>query len=98
MIRAYIGRIPTGITEKQGEEIEVNVYPNPAHEQFTLALPQGGSYTMSLYDMTGKEIKTLQNLSGATTIDAAGLTKGIYLIRLQEAHGNGFASRRIILN
>jgi hypothetical protein len=98
MIRAYIGRVPTAINENLQTEIDVNIYPNPASGQFTLSLPMEGRYNMTMYDLTGKEVATAANLQGNTTINVSGMPKGMYLMRLQEVNGSGFASRRIVIN
>lgn len=68
----------------------LSVYPNPMTDGavITYTLTKAADATLSLYDLTGKEIMVLQKGFKAdgtytTSFDASLLTKGLYLLRLQ---------------
>lgn len=62
-----------------GNNTAVNIYPNPARDQFTLSV--GGSNntsgTLRLVDMTGKVLKNINISSRQTKVDVSGLAPGI---------------------
>ena len=64
-------------------------YPNPFNPSTTISyrLSAGGSVTLKVYDILGREVKTLINGWQAAgnhqvTLDAAGLSSGVYICRL----------------
>ncbi|MEI9947397.1 MAG: carbohydrate-binding protein [Chitinophagaceae bacterium] len=76
-----------------GEEIitraGIGVFPNPVTNQFTLQVDndQQGTMKVQIFDQNGRSVKALQLFKnkGAqrSTISAAGLSAGVYTIRLQ---------------
>jgi len=65
-------------------EIDVFVYPNPAIDQLNIQVENTvGTYQVFLFDMMGKEVMNITNLSKPTvTLDISGLSKGIYLLEI----------------
>ena len=69
---------------------DVGVYPNPAHERFTVLLPGLAQATTvqadllnSLGQMVRRQSATLPVTGTQLTIDATGLATGVYTLRLQ---------------
>ena len=66
---------------------ELLVFPNPAHTQFTVALPTiAGTAPVkaAIYNSLGQQVRADILLSAIETmVDVAGLAKGIYTIRVQ---------------
>ncbi len=63
-----------------------DLYPNPAGDLIHLRLPDLSPSEIGLYDMTGKEIRDLDNLNRGKqpmTITVSGLHKGIYFVRIK---------------
>ncbi|HEX8515301.1 MAG TPA: T9SS type A sorting domain-containing protein [Bacteroidia bacterium] len=77
----------------------IRVSPNPFHDQ-TFIYPSSqekGAYMISLYDVSGKVVKTQQGaLSDAILFEGDGLLPGIYLLRLEYDNGVYSAARIII--
>jgi hypothetical protein len=76
-------------------------YPNPFNPSTTIKylIPKAGIVSVKIYDMLGREIKTLVNkfqLSGSYQIqfDAADLASGVYFYQLKT---NGFVSTKKML-
>jgi len=80
---------PSGIQEISNSLFELNVYPNPFSSYTILQsskLLQNA--TFSIYDILGKEIKTLQNLNGTEIIiNREGMKSGMYFYDLIDSKG-----------
>ncbi|MDB0040722.1 S8 family serine peptidase [Algibacter sp.] len=65
-------------------DLNINIYPNPAKDKFYLKLPSGDNLvTLHLYDILGKEINNYSVSQSNNIVDIAYLPKGIYLIKLE---------------
>ncbi|MBP1658260.1 MAG: hypothetical protein H6Q31_2861, partial [Bacteroidetes bacterium] len=65
-------------------------YPNPFNPSTTIRyeLPKSSTVRLSVYDLLGREVSVLVNESRnagvhETTYDAAGLSSGVYFVRMQ---------------
>ncbi len=96
----------TGVSELEGNLPERFVleqnYPNPFNPSTSIrfSLPTSGLVTLKVYDVLGREVRTLvnENLhagSYETTFDATGLASGVYFYRLQS--GELSQTKRLLL-
>jgi glucose/arabinose dehydrogenase len=92
----------TGIKEQIPVLSASTVYPNPAKNQFTLALTltQSTNVTVVLYDITGKQVLSLMNqaLSAGShnrQMNVNGLTSGYYLLKITA--GNSTYNHKLLL-
>jgi hypothetical protein len=70
----------------------LSVYPNPAHDVLTIALPQGTEITKTeIYTMTGQKVQ--EAATGNQNINIAGLAAGVYIIKAQTADNSAYNSR-----
>jgi photosystem II stability/assembly factor-like uncharacterized protein len=75
------------------------ISPNPAHDQTTITynLPEPAQVTISLFDLTGREIRSWKLEAGnlknenKTTINTSDLNAGIYFLQLQTANSSSVA-------
>jgi len=83
-------------------ELSLSVYPSPASGSFTVdyTLPQDGSVTIALYDLSGRRVATV--FDGETTAgrhelacDASMLPPGVYLVHF-DTHA-GSLTRRVVI-
>jgi hypothetical protein len=75
----------------------VNVYPNPVNNgKLNFDLSDNRFETFSIYDITGKNVKTGQVQSTRQTIDVGEINKGIFFIRFTGETGS--VTRKIIIN
>ncbi len=80
-----------------------NIFPVPADKSFTVELLSENNMriTFSLYDITGKKIKTVKKSISAgknsLVFSTEKIPGGLYMIRVGENNGNGFASEKIII-
>ncbi len=66
-------------------ENRISVYPNPANEQITVAIPAGLTGVISLYDLTGRVLASEPVTSGMTQFrfNTSGFATGQYLLNVQ---------------
>lgn len=78
---------------------ELGVVPNPAHAATTVLLPPGAATAdakLTLLDTRGQVVRTQVARAGmAATLDLAGVTPGLYLVRMQA--GAARAVRRLVV-
>lgn len=60
----------------------INVYPNPASKQFTVALNARENVILNLYDVNGKIVFTKKNASDKVVISTNTLKTGIYFLKV----------------
>jgi subtilisin-like proprotein convertase family protein len=62
----------------------LNVYPNPARDEVTIAHPDAQAAIIRLLDVTGRTVRGVpSNRSGQTVIEVADLPDGMYLVTLE---------------
>jgi hypothetical protein len=102
---AYIDSLrnpTTAINELDYAKISIDIYPNPATNLATISVNgnQSGSITLSIFNLAGLKIRDIysgklnqgkQNFK----LDMAGISKGIYLIRV--VTNEGVYSEKLIL-
>jgi hypothetical protein len=67
-------------------ERAINVYPNPAHGDFRLQLPQG-NYSLELVDMSGRVILTANNYTPSSWVNVGDVESGSYIVTARNAFG-----------
>jgi hypothetical protein len=65
---------------------EFNVYPNPTHDVWHIKNSQNIDL-IQVFDIQGKPVITLRPQAETASINASGLTNGIYFVRLSSATG-----------
>ncbi|HET9503536.1 MAG TPA: T9SS type A sorting domain-containing protein [Hymenobacter sp.] len=80
----------------------VSIYPNPAHERFTVVLPglgQASTVRAELLNSLGQVVRRQTAALPATgtqlSVDAAGLAAGVYTLRLQA--GSATLAKRLVV-
>ena len=84
----------TGILDFKPENL--NIYPNPAHETFTIEIQNTEINTAQLFNSTGKLVKTLPLENGINTYNISDLKSGIYFIRIPQKET--IAVRKLVKN
>jgi len=59
---------------------EVSVYPNPANDVIYVANAEGAQ--VSVFDMNGRMVSSVESASANQAIDASSLAKGMYIVRI----------------
>ena len=94
-------QINTGINPLDAGTVMFAAYPNPASNKvvFTFSTENGGPVTIEIYDLTGRIVKTINNIPDSNgfsslQVDVTSLNSGLYLAKLI----TGQHSRSIKLN
>lgn len=68
-------------------ECPFQIYPNPVEDVLSVSLSIGNpGFSLTLSDMTGKELLKQQIVDAVTDIDITNLTSGVYLVSIQQDH------------
>jgi len=82
----FVGTVPVGISELLGGNELIRVYPNPFTNNATFELSTEVSLNNTkvvIYDVLGKEVKTLSDLTGyKMNLERGDLQSGLYFFRL----------------
>lgn len=79
-------------TEISENTVEINIYPNPTKNYFTIETQQ--PQLITVYSVLGKEILT-NNINSSTVIDLSELPSGIYFLNATNDHGE-VSTKKII--
>ncbi len=67
---------------KNGLNQNINIYPNPSNDNLTVILSDNLKYRLSIVDLSGKEITTLDEIYSGSKISINSLPEGTYLVRI----------------
>ena len=70
-----------GMINEPPVQQNLNIYPNPSDQFFTIQLPPDKAFNLQILDMTGQTVMIQNGLSGNQTINGGGLNTGIYLVK-----------------
>ena len=70
----------------ENEATTVSLYPNPASEQVSFMLDEAAE--VSVYDMTGRMVSTMQCEAGQVQLNVSELVNGVYFVNVRFANGN----------
>ncbi len=67
---------------------QVGIYPNPTSDNVNIEVPTGlGSYSLSVYNQSGKLIMTRGDLQGLQQISIQDLAQGVYILEVRTEDG-----------
>jgi len=74
---------------------DVKLYPNPAKEMVTIEVNNGTKNVITLIDLSGKTIETIQSNKAFTNINLTHLQAGIYFVNI--SNENGSVTQKLII-
>jgi hypothetical protein len=98
-IRAYLNSTGTSIAENSSAFKQLNLFPNPADKELTVSfhLQKNSEVSISLYDIQGKYIKTLDTLKPdgtyKRTFNVSDIGSGNYFVRIKA--GEAISNQKI---
>ena len=74
------------LSVNSSERIQMSMYPNPAKD-FMVINPanQSEAYDIMVYDMNGKQLKSVEQLTGDTRLSISDLAAGTYFLKLKQS-------------
>ena len=68
------------------ERIKMNMFPNPATDYMVInPANQSEAYDIMVYDMNGKLLKSVEQLTGDTRLSVSDLAAGAYFLKLKQS-------------
>jgi poly(3-hydroxybutyrate) depolymerase len=67
---------------------DVKLYPNPAKEMLTIEVNNGNKNVITLMDLSGKTIETIQSNKAFTHLNLSHLQAGIYFVNISNENGS----------
>lgn len=86
---------PAGIQEPETEAETMQVYPNPAVDNVTVALPADVTGTVVIYNLAGQVVKSVSTTEAAITVNVDDLAAGVYTVKVQTGD-KSYAQRLIV--
>lgn len=80
--------------EKSNNGEIFTVYPNPVSDRLVIKFDQNAAFLGSIYDMTGKQIRTFASEKSEIIIDFQSFDSGLYYLRLES--GDFISNHKII--
>jgi len=72
---------------------DISIYPNPAHEFFTITGLVSTNYLVTVFDMSGRSVHQSQNQNN---IDISLLNSGLYIVDIRDENGVSLYSGKLI--
>ncbi len=82
---------------EQSSSIVKSAYPNPATDNFNIEFNEEGNFKVEIYDISGRNIKTVLANSDRTNIALKGIKPGTYYVRTTEQETNESALIKLIV-
>ena len=85
------------ITAQEEREEETSmIYPNPVSNNLHINLGKSTSSTISLYDINGNKLRSINADSKETIIDVSAFNSGIYLLEIK-SYGQPAEMHKIVI-
>ncbi len=81
------------VTGINNNELNFGLYPNPAKSVVNVVIEDVSN--ISIFNVSGSEVKTVNQVSGQVTIPVSDLAKGIYFVKVTE--GSSSSIRKILV-
>lgn len=82
------------LSVQEYSDLDISVYPNPARNQFNVITSEQTNLT--IYDIQGKEVRSMDIYSSQTSIDVSDLSRGTYTL-VFEANGTIAKRMKIVI-
>ena len=87
---------PQSIQYLSNGTLEASVFPNPANDNIYIELNEKGNFNAELYDMLGRNAKSIRGKNGKATLNVSEIPEGMYMLRLSNSE-NRILSTKITI-
>lgn len=75
----------------------LQVYPNPAQTQITIEPPISEPYSLQIVNLQGQRVRNMEQLQGTVQLDLTGLSKGMYMLLLDNQERQLIGSKKFTI-
>lgn len=86
----------TTLTEDNFVNEEMLIYPNPANSELIFELPSSDTYTITILDLSGKQVLSYNSLEIYFSMNIENLSNGTYIVQIN--NGVQIANKKIIIS
>ncbi len=87
----------TGINETSKENELIEVFPNPANNEFTIQTKTAEKLNAQLFDITGKEVSEKISFINSATIITQEISNGIYFLKITNSNFGLMKMQKIVI-
>ncbi|MBK9282803.1 MAG: T9SS type A sorting domain-containing protein [Sphingobacteriaceae bacterium] len=87
-----------GIKDNSVQNINLNVFPNPASTQVNFSTPSDLAKQVDIFDLTGKKVESILLQNGKAQLNVSDYNNGLYLFKLTDGGNRSLKSGRITVN
>ena len=74
---------------------KISIYPNPAKNSITFSGNNNQNNVINIYDITGKNVKTIPMKTINKVVNTEDLSSGLYIYRITDNEGNTFQTGKV---
>ncbi|WP_223033230.1 PQQ-dependent sugar dehydrogenase [Hanstruepera marina] len=89
--------IDSNLSIEEFNRNKIKLYPNPTESNLTVSVSTGEIKDVTIFDLQGKQIKSLTELSGKTiNISTHDIARGIYMIKITNSNSNSITKKLVV--
>ena len=77
--------------------VEFQMYPNPAQSAVTIKLETLNEFTLSIFDVSGRNVLSVDGENGETTLSLSKFNSGVYLVEVASEDGKISQRKQLII-
>lgn len=93
----YVFVYPVGISELEQDEHTITIVPNPVKNTAQITVTNENNFTLYIYDISGRLIKSLQSTNPTIEINNSMFSSGIYSVQYVSENRNIITTKMVIL-
>ncbi len=90
-----VSKLPTAVSNVNGTDNDVKLYPNPASDEVNLVFSQNPDIkTVAIYNVIGKMMSVYKVNGTSANLNISSIPSGIYFVRMANSHGDVVVTRK----
>ncbi len=69
--------------ENEIQDLDLNIYPNPVSDKFSLTIPEDEVVSIAIFDILGELVREASLTNSNSSMNLSSLSQGIYITKLQ---------------
>jgi hypothetical protein len=85
-----------GVKELLLTNSDIDLYPNPTNNEFTLSGMVYSSCSMNIYNSEGKLVHSVKEIKSGLKVDVSTFRRGLYLVKITDENNRSAVKKLII--